>query len=603
METQAPSGAVTARARFVWANVTDGTSIGCRQVKLERGRLPATAYTTESALVDANAQIATKATARANADSALSTSISQVSARLNTGGDVQTAIVQAQSTATATAGKIATSYGVTLSSNGYISGLKSYNDGSTSQFRVTADQVFIGASNMVRDEGFYSPSWWFHGAQTAWPSNFIPCDSTSGDGMPGRYLKITPGTYVEAVSQAIPSDAGAAYRVRLRIYRSADFVGKVACCALFPSSAWGQPGPVGSNTIATSLGNVPCLSNTEGLGTLQTYTGIWTGNPSYSYLNACIFASVTAGFCSVWLEVVRATGTDMIVDGSITANQIAAGAVNAAKIQAGAVSADKIAVSTLSAISAALGTIVSAVVELVSSGWSYIRTSSKWWADGVDGFIQGASSTLGYFQEFRASSGNALILEQKANGTGTGWKYYLQVRDGAGVDRMVIDPATGSYKFKGTVYADAGTFAGALQAATGTFSGSLTASAVNAVSRINIAGESISIIRGVQGKALVFSPLSLADGESASSMIFVTFTLPYTTSGGDGEQPYEYWVAVTVTVTLNGSGIWSSKYEWHTVNSLPFVGPFTVQIPCIITKGDVIECGYANSIAVQTLMR
>ncbi|WP_018610257.1 phage tail protein [Uliginosibacterium gangwonense] len=510
------------------------------------------------------------------------------------------AVSQVTQTANATAGKIAASYGVTLSSNGYISGLKSYNDGSTSQFRVTADQVFIGASNMVRDEGFYSPSWWFHGAQTAWPSNCTSCDSTSGDGMPGRYLKITPGAYVEAVSQTIPADAGAAYRVRLRIYRSADFVGKLACCALFPSSAWGQPGPVGSNTIATSLGNVPCLSNTEGLGTLQTYTGIWTGNPSYSYLNACIFASVTAGFASVWLEVVRATGTDMIVDGSVTATQIAAGAVTTDKLQAKAVSADKIAVSSLSAISATLGTITAAAIELVSSSWNYIRTSSKWWGDGVDGFIMCASPTAGYFQEFRATCNSALILEQKGNGVGPGFRYYLQVRDPNGIDRIVIDPANATYTFKGAVYADSGmfagslsgatgTFAGALQAATGTFSGSLTANAINAVNRINIGSEQIVVPRSVIGTSITYAPSSLADGETINCTILAGYNI-----GGAGATRYTSSGQVLYTDPIT-SGTARINVNGSTVGSLSFsflgqIGsPLTLSAIAVLKKGDVVS--------------
>lgn len=219
----------------------------------------------------------------------------------------------------------------------------------------------------------------------------------------------------------------------------------------------------------------------------------------------------------------------VLIDGTLTARKIAAGAISTDKLQAGAVSADKIAVTALSAISAALGAITSAVIELVSAGWSYIRTYSKWFADGVDGFITAARHDTGdYFQEFRATNGNALILEQKSNGPNVGWRYYLQVRDGAGVDRMVIDPSTGSYKFKGTIYADAGTFAGTLQAATGTFSGVLTSNAINAVSRINIAGEQITVPRSVSGMRMVYSPASLADGEEIPCVITASCILPIT---------------------------------------------------------------------------
>lgn len=55
--------------------------------------------------------------------------------------------------------------------------------------------------------------------------------------------------------------------------------------------------------------------------------------------------------------------------------------------------------------------------------------------------------------------------------------FKMQSGDGGGenwVDKIYFDPATGKYKFNGTLEAADGIFSGALQAATGTFSGSVT---------------------------------------------------------------------------------------------------------------------------------
>lgn len=54
-----------------------------------------------------------------------------------------------------------------------------------------------------------------------------------------------------------------------------------------------------------------------------------------------------------------------------------------------------------------------------------------------------------------------------------------------------LSAATGT--FSGSLSAATGTFSGALNAATGTFSGSMTASAVNAVNTINLAGQAVTI--------------------------------------------------------------------------------------------------------------
>jgi hypothetical protein len=65
VEVQAPAGSVTAAARFVWSAVTSPTAVGCRQIKVERGRLPFTAFSDEATAVS-TAGTATAAVGPAN---------------------------------------------------------------------------------------------------------------------------------------------------------------------------------------------------------------------------------------------------------------------------------------------------------------------------------------------------------------------------------------------------------------------------------------------------------------------------------------------------------------------------------------------------------
>lgn len=91
---------------------------------------------------DIQAQIAQEATARATADGALATQINTVSASV--AGN--TAAIQTVSAAVAGIdGKLAATWSVTLDVNGQVSGIKAYNDGSTSSFSILAEHVNITA--------------------------------------------------------------------------------------------------------------------------------------------------------------------------------------------------------------------------------------------------------------------------------------------------------------------------------------------------------------------------------------------------------------------------------------------------------------------------
>ncbi|MEC4591594.1 phage tail protein [Nitrospirillum amazonense] len=78
----APAGTAQMVARFVAGGLSNCASIAFRQVKVESGAV-ATVYTQEGQALATSAAIQTEQTARANADSALSASISSLSAQVN----------------------------------------------------------------------------------------------------------------------------------------------------------------------------------------------------------------------------------------------------------------------------------------------------------------------------------------------------------------------------------------------------------------------------------------------------------------------------------------------------------------------------------------
>lgn len=78
----APAGSARALARAVFAYTSPATvtSLGVRQLKAERGTLPATPYTADATDIATNARISAEEITRASADSALSASITSLTA-------------------------------------------------------------------------------------------------------------------------------------------------------------------------------------------------------------------------------------------------------------------------------------------------------------------------------------------------------------------------------------------------------------------------------------------------------------------------------------------------------------------------------------------
>ncbi|MDG3443265.1 phage tail protein [Nitrospirillum amazonense] len=197
----APTGTTQMVARFVAEGLSNCTSIAFRQVKVESGAV-ATVYTQEGQALATSAAIQTEQTARANADNALSASISSLSAQVNdsaTGLPKTRADLQSEMTARAN-GDSANATSITSLSttvngntasittlqssvnglnaqwvlktdiNGYVAGIGLANSGSSSTFIIRADTLALVPPNSTTTQ---SPFFVTSGGQVVINNAFI----------------------------------------------------------------------------------------------------------------------------------------------------------------------------------------------------------------------------------------------------------------------------------------------------------------------------------------------------------------------------------------------------------------------------------------------
>ena len=86
------------------------------------------------------AAISSEATARANADSALSSTVSSLTSTVN---GVSASVTTEQNARVAADNTLLAKYGVTLNSNGYVTGFSQNNNGTTGTFKILADKFTI----------------------------------------------------------------------------------------------------------------------------------------------------------------------------------------------------------------------------------------------------------------------------------------------------------------------------------------------------------------------------------------------------------------------------------------------------------------------------
>lgn len=181
-----------------------------------------------------------------------------------------------------------------------------------------------------------------------------------------------------------------------------------------------------------------------------------------------------------------------IADASITNAKIRNAAIDDAKIAT--LSAGKLTAGTL-----AVGQWVASQGYLAgSSGWRINADGSAEFSTAtVRGTIYASLGAIGgiaigstYIQSNYAAGVSGFRLNSDGSAEFNSITARGRIEASSGTFAGSLVAATGT--FSGSLNAAEGTFAGSLAAATGTFSGTMTASAVNAVNTVNIAGQAVT---------------------------------------------------------------------------------------------------------------
>lgn len=142
VEVRAPNAAVAARAVWRWNGTaqSEPREMGLRKVKVEQGRLPATAYTSEATDVGGLAALREERTARANGDEAEALARTTLAAQFNE----SIASVNTEMSAVANSlGQVQAKWGIKVQAGNKVAGITLNNDGDTSDFIVLVDRFAI----------------------------------------------------------------------------------------------------------------------------------------------------------------------------------------------------------------------------------------------------------------------------------------------------------------------------------------------------------------------------------------------------------------------------------------------------------------------------
>lgn len=195
----------------------------------------------------------------------------------------------------------------------------------------------------------------------------------------------------------------------------------------------------------------------------------------------------------------------------------------------GRLTAAQIEVTYLSSISGHVGDL---------TGGTFRSSTDKWWYQGGDGFVLSVNAGSPFF-EFKG--GSATFRMSSWGDCSISFPKFSVDAAGNATFAGSLSAATGT--FAGSLSAATGTFSGSLSAATGTFSGTLTAQAINAVSTINIAGNSITVpvqASGTNPTAWLFVPpetllqpvVVIASFEPGGESVSLPVKTVYITAGG-----------------------------------------------------------------------
>ncbi|WP_053074266.1 phage tail protein [Chromobacterium sp. LK1] len=308
--------------------------------------------------------------------------VTTLSARVGTAEASVTQVQQAQANLD---GKVSSKWGVVLGaaqSDGRqkLAGIQAFNDGTVSQFVITADQLLINpGESLIPDPNYYQLDWWGR------PGNPIEEASEAGWARSRRRLMMANGIATESISKQFVLEPGAAYRLEVEVYGNGGS-GGIGVDLHVPGVWWWSFGGNGDSKWLTE--------SQSGARTFATTVTI-PRSIAFNWGQIRIRHAVTSGSYMVGLiSVTRVSGSTLIADGAITTDKVAANAVTADKIAANQITATHIVVGSLTGDRLAANSITGDKVQAGAITANHIDSRGLTIKDTAGNIIFGAGQNL-----------------------------------------------------------------------------------------------------------------------------------------------------------------------------------------------------------------
>jgi hypothetical protein len=314
-----------------------------------------------------------------------------------------------------------------------------------------------------------------------------------------------------------------------------------------------------STTPTTATATLPDI--TPQIPPNADYIGIYNALPSVvGYTGPAVIFLTTDGKLyrlvgGAWVKAVDAGDilgtitTTQIADGGITTPKLGALSVTAAKIGAGEVTAEKINVAFLSALSANLGVCTTGQLSINSNNagdYGFVRSGTKWWADGVNGWVLARHPDGTSFLEMR--SGDALMQLSSWGQNEIRWGTWP-----GGLPRFQVD-ALGNLRAYNAVFENA------------TVTGNVTANAVvaNTVTTLGMAASAATGGTAWQGTLDSYNPVGYnyttisfySSGEGPTVITWDIAMSPQDVGGGgEGDAGAGDIIVPRVTLVIDGFAV------------------------------------------------
>jgi hypothetical protein len=197
-------------------------------------------------------------------------------------------------------------------------------------------------TNFIFDTNYYTPV----------PGVFGVSDT--GSGWPSYRTLCFNGNIssFDFFSAKFPIELGATYRFKVHVYVTSSFSGTFGAWVHFPQQAWFDMG-VTRSASAMSNGLFPVSLTRD---TWHTFTSTFTNSSTVllasntnTFSHFRFAGQQTAGTVYIGIEMVRASGSDLIVDGAITTNKMTANSINGDRISVNTLNGDRLVANSITA--------------------------------------------------------------------------------------------------------------------------------------------------------------------------------------------------------------------------------------------------------------